>query len=297
VSTGPGEPKLPSASVVVAAYNAEATVGECVGSLLDVRYPRELLQLLVVDNGSEDETVAAVREQGGGVELLFEQKRGAAAARNAGIRAAAGDVVAFTDADCTVDPDWLARLVEPLTDPQVGITGGAIRAAAGANEIELFGERIHDHRRAIEELRPPYAITMNWASRRQVLGELGGFDERFIRGQDVDLSYRAIEAGYRIAFAAGAVIYHRNERTLGGLLREGFVHGFHGVRARKRHEDFLRRYGHGRGGSPRLSEIGGQLRDWARGRDASRARCQAAFNSGKKAGRLLGSLRFGHFDV
>jgi GT2 family glycosyltransferase len=286
----------PPATVIVPAYNAEATIDECVRSLLELRYAGKL-ELRVVDNHSSDGTAAALRRYEDRIVVLDERKRGAAAARNAGLAGAEGEVIAFTDADCAVDPDWLARLVVPLQDPGVGIAGGTILAAEGGNEVERFGEEIHDHRRAIEVLRPPYAITMSWASRREVLRELGGFDERFRRGQDVDLSYRAIQAGYRLAFVAEAVVFHRNEDTLPGLFREGFVHGFHGVRARKQHQRFLRQYGHGRRSRPRYADVGARLLDWARGRDIPRSRCDAVFNSGKKAGKLLGSFRFGYLDI
>ena len=135
----------------------------------------------------------------------------------------------------------------------VGIAGGDDpRPSRRRTTSSASARQIHDHRRAIEDLRPPYAITMSWASRREVLDELGGFDERFPRCQDVDLSYRVVQAGYRLAFVPEAVVYHRNEPTLPGLFREGFVHGFHGVRARKRHAEFLRRFGHGRVDAPRL---------------------------------------------
>jgi O-antigen biosynthesis protein len=287
----------PSAAVIVPAYNAEETIDECLRSLLELRYPADRLELRVVDNRSSDGTAAALERYADRIVVLEERKRGAAAARNAGLAGAEGEVVAFTDADCAVDPDWLARLIAPLEDPAVGVAGGTILAADRANEIERFGEEIHNHRKAIEHCRPPYAITMNWASRREVLRELGGFDERFLRGQDVDLSYRAIQAGYQLAFVADAVVLHRNEDTLAGLFREGFVHGFHGVHARKRHRWFLRQYGHRRGGGPRWAEIGSRLLDWARGRDIPRSRCDALFKTGKKAGKLLGSMRFGYLDL
>jgi GT2 family glycosyltransferase len=284
----------PTVSVVVAVRNAERTIEDCVESLLALRHPAELI---VVDNGSSDGTRAALCRFGDAIAVLEERRRGAAAARNAGIERATGEVVAFTDADCVVEPDWLEHLVTPLSDPRVGIAGGTIRARRPANGVERFGEEIHDHRKAIEVFRPPYAITMSWASRRAVLRELGGFDERFRRCQDVDLSYRAIQAGYELAFAPEAVVYHRNEDSLPGLFREGFVHGFHGVRARKRHERFLSGQGHARVNARSYAAIGRRLADWARGRDAPVAACDAVFNSGKKAGKLLGSLRFGHLDL
>src|SRR6188474_2967712 len=176
---------LPAVSVVVPVYNGQATLLPCLHSLLQLRYPADRMELIVVDNASTDATAAileGVRDQ---LRVLREDKRGPAAARNRGIRAARGDCIALTDADCVVDPDWLAELVRPLADPEVGISGGRIRSVQPCNRIERFGERIHDHRRALEELVPPYAISMNWASRRAVLLDVGLFDETLLRDEDV----------------------------------------------------------------------------------------------------------------
>jgi glycosyltransferase involved in cell wall biosynthesis len=287
----------PSVSVVVPVYNGEETIVECLDSLLALQYPEDRVELVVVDNGSRDGTVRLLRRYGDCVTRLAESKRGPAAARNAGLRAAGGDVVAFTDADCRVDPDWLAAIVAPLEDPRVGIVGGTIRATSPGNDIELFGEVIHDHRKAIEVFQPPCAITMNWASRRGVLQELGGFDERFRRGEDGDLSYRVSQAGYTLAFAPAAVVYHRNEDRLRGLFREGFAHGFHDVLLLKHHEEFVRAFGHSRLDRRSYVAIGARMLDWARGKDPARSRCVAVFNSGKKAGKLLGSMRFRHLEL
>jgi len=287
----------PSVSVIVPAYNTEGTIEECVRSLLALRYPREKIELRVVDNDSSDGTAEALSRYQDRLVLVRERTRGAAAARNAGLAGAEGEVVAFTDADCVVDPDWLRHLVVPLRDPDVGIAGGTILARQPANYIERFGEAIHDHRKSIEVFRPPYAITMNWASRREVLLQVGGFDERFRRCQDVDLSYRVIQSGYTLAFAPEAVTRHRNEQSLAGLFREGFVHGFYSVQARKRHWGFLRQFGSGRVDRRAYANIVSRARDWGCGRDTPRSGCDAVFNSGKKAGKLLGSLRFGRLDL
>jgi O-antigen biosynthesis protein len=287
----------PHVTVVVAAYDAEATIGDCVRSLRDLHYPEDKLELVVVDNGSRDRTREVVREHRDRVQLAEEPTRGAGAARNAGVARATGEVVAFTDADCVVDPGWLRSLVAPLRDPRVGIAGGPIRALAPANDVARFGEAVHDHRAAIEVYRPPYAITMSWASPRGVIAELGGFDNRFRRGQDTDLSYRIVQAGYRLAFVPDAIVYHRNEETLAGLFSEGLVHGFHGVRVNKHHDRFLRELGHGRVNRHGYAAIGSGLLGWVRGPDPGRARCDATFNSGKKVGKLLGTVRFGHLDL
>ena len=284
-----------SVSVVVAVRNARTTIAACVESLL-VLDPAAI-ELIVVDNGSTDGTLEVLENYTGRITVLHEQRRGAGPARNAGAAGARGQVVAFTDADCVVDPAWLGNLVGPLADPNVGAVGGTILAADPANPIERYGEGIHDHRMAIEVFKPPYAITMNWASRRALFQELGGFDARFLRCQDVDLSFRIIQSGRTLAFAPDAIVRHHNERTIGGLAREGFSHGFHGVQASKRHDTFLRELGHGRVDRSGYARLGRRAADWVRGRDRATARLDVAFNGGKKAGKLLGSVRYGHLDL
>lgn len=226
---------LPAVSVVVPVYNGQATLDSCLQSLLRLNYPADRLELIVVDNGSTDGTPALLERVQDRFRILQEAKPGPAAARNSGIRAARGDCIALTDADCTVDPDWLAELVQPLAAPDVGIAGGRILSVEPCNRIERFGESIHDHRRALEEFVPPYAISMNWASRRSVLLEVGLFDETLLRGEDVDLAWRIAAAGFRLVYRHGALIRHRNERSLRGLFGEGYAHGYYAPAVRRKH--------------------------------------------------------------
>ena len=233
---------VPRITVVVAAYQAQATLGECLESLVRLDYPRDRLEIICVDNASTDDTPAVAHAFEPRVRVLRAERRGAAAARNVGIRAASGDVVAFTDADCTVDPAWVRELVRPLARREVGVAGGRILARRPCNAIERFGERLHDHETAITRCEPPYAITMNWASPRSVLNDVDGFDERLLRCQDVDLAYRMMKRGLRLAYVDEAVIHHRNERTLAGLVREGYVHGYNSRIVKKLHRNYLQAY-------------------------------------------------------
>jgi GT2 family glycosyltransferase len=165
------------------------------------------------------------------------------------------------------------------------------------NAATAYGERIHDHRRAIEEYRPAYVITMSWASPRALLERLGGFDPTFLRGQDVDLAYRVQQAGYRLAFGEEAVIYHRNETTLRGLFDEGYLHGLYGVKLNRAHAAYVRGFGHRRVDTRSYLRL---LRSGVRavhGPDRAQARCDLAFNLGKKVGRAAGLVRFRHVDL
>src|SRR5262249_268139 len=143
---------------------------------------------------------------------------------------------------------------------------------------ELFGERIHDHRRAILVWKPPYVITMNWASPRAVLERVGLFDEGLLRCEDVDLSYRIGAAGYRLAFAPDAVVYHRNERSVVGLFREGVQHGFYAVPVVRRHRVLI----------DQTRAAHATADPYPRERAARRY--EIGFRSGKRVGRLAAWL-------
>ncbi len=239
MTDAPADAYRPRVSLIVAIHNAAATLRDCLESLVHLDYPPGHLEVLCIDNASSDATPRILDRYRHRFEVLHETRRGPAAARNAGLRRASGDVIACTDSDCVVDPMWLRYLVEPLRDPQVGVAGGTILSKRPCNSIEAFGEQIHDHHRAVNEFEPPYAITMNWAARMDVLGAVGCFNEDLLRCSDVDWSYRMVQAGYRLAYAPAAIVYHQNERTPWGLMREGYVHGYHAVKVLRLHAALL----------------------------------------------------------
>jgi glycosyltransferase involved in cell wall biosynthesis len=285
-------------SLVVPAFNAQETIGDCLDSLLAQTYPNQAFELIVVDNDSTDETGAVLRAYQSEIRILHERRRGAAAARNTGIANARGEVVAFTDADCVADKDWLRNIVEPLADRSIGIVGGEILAANPSNAVARFGTRINDNRKSIEVFRPPYVITMNCCARLAVLKHLNSFDARFRRAQDVELSYRALQAGYRLVFRPEAIVYHRHPRTLRGLFRKGFQHGFASVHVLEKHQTFLAAGGHRkRVNGKAYRQIGAQLLDALRGIDAGESLCGAVFESGKRLGKACGSVRYGYLDL
>lgn len=288
---------LPKVSVIVPVYNAQRTIAGCIDSLLGLDYPKKNLELIVVNNASTDRTADVLNHYRGEIEILYEEKRGPAAARNKGLLNASGDVVAFVDADCIVDKQWLKNIIAPLQDVDVGIAGGKILSKRPCNRIEEFGEEIHDHDKAINECKPAYVITMNWSSRLSVLKEVGLFDESFRRCEDVDLSYRIFQSGYKIVYKPEAIVYHENEKNLLGLFREGYLHGFGSIRALKAHKDFLKPFGHSRFNLSSYREILFSFLSFARGKDQNQSICYFIFNLGKKTGKFFGSLRFLYPDL
>jgi GT2 family glycosyltransferase len=290
-------PFLPSLSIIVAAYNAEDTIESCLQSILALDYPPTKVEIIVVDNASTDQTAAILSRYSRRLKILRETMRGPAAARNRGLFQAEGEVIAFTDADCIVDSRWARGLVAPLQGARVGIVGGKILAKVPYNRIEEFGNEIHDHQKIIEVYQPPYVITMNWASRLSVLQESGFFDERFLRCQDVDLSYRILQVGYLFRYVPGALVFHQNESTLAGLFHEGCLHGYYSVPVLKKHRQFLKQFKHRRVNLNDFLALGRGMVDCAFAKDRQRAMCNLSFNAGKRIGKISGSLRFGTLEL
>ena len=287
----------PGVSIVIPVFNAAKTIGACIQSVIDSDFPANELEILVVDNGCTDSTATVLREFAGRITVLEESTRGPAAARNRGIRGARGRVIAMTDADCVVDRDWVRSLIAPLCDGGVGIAGGRILSIDPDHEIASFGDEIHDHEKAIEVYSPPYVITMNWAAPAALFAAIGHFDEELLRCEDVDLSYRAVQDGWKLVYAPAAVVRHHNERTWRGLFGEGIAHGLYSVQAIRKHAGFLEAFGHRRVNLASYTAIAASLRRAAAGPESERARCELVFNCGKKVGKLAGSIRFGHLEL
>ena len=277
----------PDVSVVVPVRDREHVIGACLDSILASDYPADRLEVVVADNASTDGTADVLRRYGARIRVVYETKRGPAAARNAGLRAARGEVIAFTDSDCIVDRAWLAHIVAPLADRNVGAAGGCKRAFPSGSDVEHFGERIHDHARAIHEFRPPYLITMNVSARRELLQQIGGFDERLLRCEDVDLSYRIAQAGYRFAYTPDAVIYHRNRSTVPELIVEGYAHGFHAVKLDSVQGDYERAARRGAVKGRRRHLETAYSRELGRGRETI---YWLLFGTAKRVGQVIGYL-------
>jgi cellulose synthase/poly-beta-1,6-N-acetylglucosamine synthase-like glycosyltransferase len=203
---------MPTISVVVPAYNAAATIAECVRALNEQTVPRTSYEVIVVDDGSTDATAAIAARCGAAV--LTQPNAGPAAARNAGVAAARGSVVLFTDADCAPAPDWMAEMLAPLADPQLAGLKGVYRTyqkGPCARFVQLEYQERYDH-----TARCPYVdLVDTYAAgyRREVLLASGGFDRRFRYLEDQELSFRLADAGYRMAFAPHAAVYHRHPES------------------------------------------------------------------------------------
>lgn len=227
-----------SVSVVVPIYNAMRTLPSHLAAI--ARLNPMPLEILLVDNGSTDGTLAVLydfaRDQRSfGVKVLEEPRRGAAAARNSGFQAAKGDVIAFIDSDCAPEPTWLSHIGEPFRDPRVGAVAGRVVAAPPASIMELFSA-LHTlqlpDRPARSRRWTPWEggyVTANFTIRRSLLMELNGVDEKSVggtaAGSDYELCARLYAAGFEIVYVPEAMVFHHHRTTLPGMVRQAFDYG------------------------------------------------------------------------
>ena len=236
----------PPVSVIVCAYDAERTLRECLDSLKRIRYPD--FEVIVVDDGSSDGT-RAIAEAFPEFRLISHENRGLSAARNDGIRAARGQVVAFTDADCAVDPDWLTFLVHRLLSGDfAGVGGPNLPPPEDAWVAQVV---------ALAPGGPTHVLLSDWEAEhvpgcnmafwRRHLEEAGLFDPVFrTAGDDVDICWRLQDAGHVIAFAASALVWHRRRHTVRACLAQQAGYGRAEALLLLKHPHRFNGFGHSR---------------------------------------------------
>lgn len=217
-------------SIIVPAWNAERTLRAVLEGLLSQSCPRDRYEVLLVDNGSTDRT-RAIAEEYEGVRLLTEEEEGSYAARNRALQVARGSIIAFTDADCAVDPDWLAQLAEAMRDPDTQIAIGRNDPATSCRALAVLAE--YGHRKDLFIFGGPetdlyYGRTNNMAVRCAAFGEVGEFVTRS-RGSDTIFVRRVVDryGAAAVRYEPSARVRHLELRTASDHLRKYYVYGLH----------------------------------------------------------------------
>lgn len=235
----PTEP-LPTASVVVCTRDRTADLERCLPSLqalADQGY-----EVLVVDNCPSDDSTAHLVSCYPAISYLYEARPGLDVARNRGLQATSGEIIAFTDDDAIVDPEWLAALLRNFDDPMVAIVTGITLPLELESRAQLWFEWTNGFGRGFERktfdlatMEPLAAgqvgAGVNMAIRRSVLDDIGWFDEALdggtpaLSGGDQEFFYRALAYGYRIVYEPQALVWHRHRHEWDSLHRNLYGYG------------------------------------------------------------------------
>jgi GT2 family glycosyltransferase len=216
----------PFVSVVVPVLNGEEVIKDCLTSLLRVDYPQERREILVVDNGSTDRTAEIIKSFP--VQYLREERRGCSAARNRGIQASQGELIASTDADCRVSRGWLRELVQAFEEEGVGGVAGEVIAYPPKTPAERYAARIRHLSPQKYLARPhlPFAPFPNLAFRREVFDQIGLLDEAVTLGESTDFCTRFLRGtSLKLKYAPSAVVFHRHRRTALEFFKQQWTHG------------------------------------------------------------------------
>jgi GT2 family glycosyltransferase len=234
----------PKVSVVIASYNADRTLKACLESLGKLNYPD--YEVVLVDDGSTD-TTPQLAAQFPRVRYFRHGKNlGLSVARNTGIAAAEGEIIAFTDADCRADEDWLYYLVGDLLDCEFAGMGGpnllppedfavasAVMVSPGGPAHVMLNDREAEH-----------IPGCNMAFYKSALVEIGGFDPTFRKaGDDVDICWRLQQAGMKIGFSPAAFVWHYRRSNIAAYLKQQRGYGEAEALLVRKHPEYFNSFG------------------------------------------------------
>lgn len=215
--------ETPFVSVIIPVHNDRASLQKCLSALYFQTYPYSRYEVLVVDNNSTED-LYSLCQQFPNVRYCQESTPGSYAARNKGVSVAKGEAIAFTDADCIPDTNWLSEGVTALLQhPEAGIVGGAVQfcfQGSKPNPVEYFDSIFYLQQQAYIE-RDHYAVGANLFTRRLVLEKVGGFESRLLNLGDKEWGQRVFAAGWEVVYCPSAMIQHPARSTLEALLAKG----------------------------------------------------------------------------
>jgi cellulose synthase/poly-beta-1,6-N-acetylglucosamine synthase-like glycosyltransferase len=227
----------PKVSIIVATLNSERTIDECLKAIFELNYPKDFLEILVVDGCSKDATLEIAQKYP--VKVVSEPLN-APAAYNHAMKIVSNDVLGFIDSDAKVEKEWLNKLVACLDDPQVaGVSGG----------IETWNTENAWARSIGYDLKNRYArlkkyvvrvATMNLLLKKSVIEAVGGFDENLPSQYDTDLGFRITSSGYKILFEPNAKCYHFNRSTVSGYFRQQLQYGKNTTKLYFKHANLIK---------------------------------------------------------
>lgn len=236
---------FPKVSVVVPIYNGEKDLPDLISCLLAQTYPKQQVEYLLVDNNSSDRTLTSLETAAKHCPITIRplsenQIQSSYAARNTGIRAARSEIIAFTDADCRPQHQWLEALVEPFVKQDVTIVAGEIAALPGKTLLEQYADRQDtlSQKHTLAHKFCPYGQTANLAIRRIAFEKAGLFRPYLTTGGDADMCWRILKENIgRLEFSPRAIVQHRHRATLKELesqwRRYGrsnrYLHELHGI--------------------------------------------------------------------
>lgn len=219
-------------SIIVPTYNRPDKLAQCLQSFMELEYPRDQFQVIVVNDSTEisvETTISPFQSQ---LNLIFltQPNSGPATARNTGAFAAEGKFLVFTDDDCTVAADWLENLEKRFVETPDCLIGGRTVNALPDNIYSTASQQLIDYLygyyNAIGD-RAQFFTSNNFALAAEAFQKIGGFDTTFslAAGEDREFCFRWLNLGGRAVYAPEVTVYHSHALTMGKFWRQQFNYG------------------------------------------------------------------------
>lgn len=217
---------LPYVSIIVAVFNGENVIDDCIQSLLAQDYPKDKYEIIVVDNNSKDKTAEVIKKYL--VRYVLEDKiQGPSAARNAGVAVAKGEFLAFFDADQVAEKDWVKKILEGGQEKKYGAFVG-LNVSVNSKDSLLGEYWIREW--ALKKDKDTYLNHFpggNVAIRRNVFMELNGFDIYMPTCEDMDIAWRLQKnLKLSIKYNHSSIAYHKERQDVKSLLKREFGLGY-----------------------------------------------------------------------
>ena len=227
----------PKVSIIVATRNNEQTISECLGAIFELNYPKDLLEIIVVDGCSQDATVEIARRY---PVQVVSMPFNAPASYNHALKLISNEVLGFIDSDAKVEKEWLNKLINYLDDPQVAGVSGSIETW---NKKNPWARSIgYDLKNRYARLKK-YVVrvaTMNLLLKKSVIEEVGGFDENLPSQYDTDLGFRITSKGFKVVYEPNAKCYHFHRSTVNGYFRQQLQYGKNTTKLYLKHAGLIR---------------------------------------------------------
>lgn len=231
-------------SIVIPTKDDEDVIGDCLASIQELEYPEQERETIIVDGHSTDNTVDIANEYD--CRVIYEDGGTISHAREVGTGESRGEYIAFTDADCVLEPDWLNELLAPFesaTTDDIAAVGGpnitpdddtAFARAVGETLEFLSGVGARYGYDGDEPREIHHNPTCNVIYRKPVIKEIDGFDEELVTVDDEELDARIRDRGYRILYTPNARVYHYRRTDWEGYKRMAYRYGMGRAQAIKR---------------------------------------------------------------
>ena len=238
--------KYPLVSIIIPVRNRPEDIKACLESLGQLNYPQEKLEIIVVDDASSDHTLEVIKEFPVQVIGLKKHKQ-ASYCRNLAASRAKGEILAFIDSDCLAGPQWLLELTPSFKDQSIGAVGGFVDGFYEKSGLDRY-EKIKSSlnmgawpKRSKKSDPFFYLPSCNLLVRHERFISLGGFKEKLVVGEDVDLCWRLRKKGLEIEYQPKGRIYHKHRNSIKAFCKRRFDYGTSEPMLHREHGEKIKR--------------------------------------------------------